>query len=274
MIKNISEIETSLGLPAGEFKKLYDDAEEKVIDLAPYEIVKKTDLQERMKNYANEEFKTKKDAILEIYNKEVFRDVFSMTIDKTMPAKELAALAKAKVLADAKITPDAKVAELQTDLEKMRANAAEWERKHGDLANATAAEKKQFQMESLIVAELPKAKTKIPVQDLQALFILNHKPSYNDAGIMVFHNEKGEVIKNPATLNPATLKEVMIEFQTPYIDGAAGGTGGVDNPGAAKEGSFDAFIKEMEAKGIKMGSSEFTKEQVSRLRSKPPTLKM
>ena len=272
MIKNIAAIETSLGMESGSFKTLYEAPEEKEIDLTPYEIVKKADLETRMKNYSNEEFTKKKGAILEIYNKEVFRDVFGMTIDKTTDAKELAALAKAKILADAKITPDAKVTELQTDLEKMRANAAEWEKKHGDLANATAAEKKQFQIESTIVSEMPSVKTKIPVQDMKALFQMKYKPAYNDAGILVFHNDKGEVLKNQATLNPLTIKEVMAEFQTPYIEAASGGSGGGDNPAQGKEGSYDAFAKEMETKGIKVGSKDFTDEMRKRIAAK--TLKM
>ncbi len=272
MIKNLDQIEASLGLPAGEFKKLYDAPEEKDIDLTQVEIVKKTDLETRMKNFANDDFKTKKDAILEIYNKEVFRDVFGMTIDKTKAAKELAALAKQKILDDAKITPDAKVTELQNDLETMRKNAADWEKKHGDLANATAAEKKQFLMQSQILSEMPKVKTKIPVQDLQVLFELKYKPAYNDAGTLVFHNDKGEVIKNPSTLNPSTLKEVMGEFQTPYIEAAQGGTGGKDNPDQAKEGGYEAFEKEMEGKGVKVGSKDFNDEMRKRIAAK--TLKM
>ena len=247
MIENIGEIETALGLPAGDFKKLYEDAEAKKIDLTPFEIVKKTDLETRINNIKSETSTSALEIAIKNARTKYALDFTGKNIDNFAEA-----LTK-KAIADAKIEPNTKVAELQTDLDKMRANAAEWEKKHGDLASATAAEKKQFQIESMVVAELPKVKTKIPIQDLKALFELKYKPAYNDAGVIVFHNDKGEVIKNTATLNTASLKEVMAEFQTPYIEAATGGSGGDDAPGQGKEGTFEAFQKEMEAAGTKTG---------------------
>ena len=272
MIKNISEIESSLGLPAGEFKKMYEDKAEREIPLTDFEIVKKADLQDRMKNYANDEFKKKKDSILEIYNKEVFRDVFGMEIDKTEDSKSLAAKAREKILLDAKIEPSKKVQELESDLNKLRENSKGWETKHNELVSQMAKEKQQYQIEGTVSNALPKVKTKIPLQDMKVLFELKYKPALNESGQIVFHNDKGEVLKNASTLNPKTIDEVMAEFQTPYIETASGGSGGSDNPGQVKEGGYDAFAKEMESKGISVGSQAFNVEMRSRIAAK--TLKM
>ena len=271
MIENISEIEQQLGLPEGEFKKLYDSKDKAKIDLSAVEIVKKADLETRMTNYANEVFEKKKSAVLEIYNKTVFRDGFGLTIDKTADPKELAVLAKERILADAKITPDSKVQELQSDLEKLRKNSSEWETKHNELLATIATEKKQSQVNNTIVSALPE-KTKIPKEDLKLLFESKYKPVLSDDGKVLFHNEKGEVLKNPQTLNPMTIKEVMAEFQVPYVEGATGGSGGGDNPGAAKGGSYEAFEKEMAVKGFTPMSKEFIDEMKTRIANK--TLKM
>ena len=265
MIENIAEIETALGIPAGQFKTMYEDAEAKNVDLTPFEIVKKTDLATRIDNIKAET----RTAAVEIAVKEARTkhalDFTGKTMDNLFEAF------KTKVIADAKIEPNKKVVELEADLTKMRTNASDWEKKYGDLSTSTAAEKRQFQIESTISSKMPKVKTKIPVQDMSIIFKAKYKPVMDEHGTILFHNEKGEVIKNTSTLSPSTIDEIMTEFQTIYIEKPDGGDGGGDGSGAGKPGSYEAFKKEMASKEIVEGSQKFSEEMKIRIKNKTLT---
>lgn len=272
MIKNLDAILAPIGISADDFKKQYEDTAEHEINVSEVEILKKTDLDTRMKNYANDEFTKKKSSILEIYNKEVFRDTFGMTIDKTEDAKSLAAKAKDKILADAKIAPNEKITELEKDKQTLVQQNQGWEKKFNELQSSAAQRERDGQLNNLIVQALPKVKTKIPLTDMALLFSNKFKPKMDENGLVTFHNEKGEVIKNATTLNPQSMDEVMKEFQTNYIETPEGGGGGGDGVKPPVAGSYDAFVKEMGTKGWVEGQKEFVDEMKLRIANKTLTI--
>jgi hypothetical protein len=78
-------------------------------------------------------------------------------------------------------------------------------------------------------------------------------------------------MKNPSTMSPLTIGEIMTEFQTSYIEKPDGGDGGGDGNGAGKPGSYEAFVKEMTGKNILEGSSAFAEEMTLRIKNKTLT---
>lgn len=270
MIKNIATIETALGLKPGEFDIFYKAPEEKEIDLTNIAIVPKSDYEVMSKADFAARLENQKTSAQEIMIKEA-RTKFNLdftgkTIDKFAEAL------KKKAIEEAGVTPDKKVLELTKDLETVRGNLTEYENKYKNLETTVKQKETAFTIDSTINAALPKVKTKIPVQDLGVLFKTKYKPAVNDSGALVFHNDKGEVLKNTTTMNPLSVSEVMNDFQTPYIETPAGGDGGGDNHGQAKPGTYDAFVKEMEKENKLEGTQGFVNEMKKRMADK--TLKM
>lgn len=262
MIKNLDTIAAALGTTAEDFKKMYDDKEEKEIDISGLEIVKKDDLATRIAN----ERKAAATASIEVTIKEARTkyglDFTGKNIDSFAEAF------KAKTLEEAKIAPDKKVAEVQKDFEAMKGN---FEKVSGELAQVkqTFQEKENnFKIESTILGKLPKTNTIIPTEEIALIFKSKFNPKLDDKGSIVFHDSNGEVLKNKTTLSPLTMDEIVTEFQTPYIKPATGGGGGVDTPGQAKAGSFEAFNEEMEKAGNSTGSTKYNEEMKKRLADK------
>lgn len=262
MIKNLKEILEPLGMKEEDFKAQYEATEEHEIPVKDYVIEKKADQEAKIENIK----KIERTAAVEIAVKEARTklnlDFTGKTIDNLVDA-----FGK-KVLADAKIAPDAKVVELTGDLEKLRTANKTWEDKYTGLENTFKQKEKESTVNSTVLTSMPKVKTKIPVADMAIIFNTKYKPLLNDEGKLVFHNEKGEVLKNEKTLNPKTIDEVMLEFQDPYIEKVPGGGGGGDGTGQAKPGTIEAFNKEMEAKGIKIGTTAYNDEMKSAIAAK------
>lgn len=262
MIKNLDEVLGPLGIKAEDFKKQYEAPEEHEIPVKDYVIEKKADQEAKIENIK----KVERVAAVEIAVKDARTklglDFTGKTIDNLVDA-----FGK-KVLADAKIEPDKKVAELTGDLEKLRTANKDWETKYTGLESTFKQKEKESAVNTAVLSSMPKVKTKIPVADMAIIFNTRFKPALNDEGKIVFHNEKGEVLKNTKTLNPQTIDEVMLEFQTPFIDGPPGGGGGGDGTGQAKPGTMEAFTKEMEAKGIKIGTTAFNDEMKAAIKAK------
>jgi len=269
MIKNLAEIETSLGLKEGEFKLLYEDKEEKEIPLTDYSIVKKADheiftkadYETRIENIK----KVEKTAAVEIAVKDARTKLGLDFTGKTMD--NLVEAYGKKVLAEAKIEPDKKVIALQQDMDKLRLNLTEKEQAVTALQAERENEKRQANVEGTIMRHLPKAKTKISVEDLAIIFKSKYRPSLNEDGKLVLHDDKGAELKNDKTLALKTIDEVMLEFQTNYIEGPAGGGGGGDGTGGGKPGTMEAFNTEMQKGGIAIMSAKYQEEMKARIKA-------
>lgn len=273
MIKNLPEIETALGLKAGELKTFMDATEEKVVDIsglaivpkADFEVIKKSDFTMRLDNAKT----AANDTLIKDAKTKYSLDFPGKTMD------DFAVALKKKAVEEAGINPDKKVADLEKDLSTVRGNLTAAEDKYKQLETTVKQKDTVFKIESTINSHLPKVKTKIPVQDMGVLFKTKFAPAVSEdhGGAIVFHNDKGEILKNPTTMSPKSIEEVMADFQTPYIDTPEGGGGGKDNPkGNAGPGTYDGFVKEMSEKKIEEGTTAFVDEMSARIKAKTLTV--
>ncbi len=264
MIKNISEIETALGLKPGELQEAFAGTEEKVIDITGLEIVKKEDYTARISNLKSEAA----NAAVEMAIKKARTDSGLEFQGKTM--ENLLGAYKNKVLAEANLNPDKRVVELEKDFGLMRTNYENANKQLADIKTEFQQKENARNIDALVVSKLSEKlpNPKIPMQDVVTIFKTKNKIQVNENGGIVFVDDKGEVMKNPSTLNPITIDEVLPDFVTPYASLPEGGGGGGDNPTQSKKGTFQAFMEEMDKAGIKENTAKFNEEMNSRLKNK------
>lgn len=260
MIKNISEIETALGLKAGTLDTAIKSTTEDVIDISGLEIMKKTDFESFKTNLKENSRTAAIEESVKEYRTKLGLDFQGKTLDKLVDAY------KEKIIKDANLNPDKRVSELEKDLGIMKNN---YETTNEKLTKVESEYKQKENLRTIrdaVVAEIP-ANTIIPKEDVLNIFFSKNKIELVDTGGIIF--KKGdEVLKNPTTLNPLSIKEVMTEFITPYVKPPEGGGGGKDNPGLAKPGSFAAFSEEMVKAGNPEGSTKFNEEMSKRIKEK------
>lgn len=252
MIKNIDQLEKAIGLNQGDFKAMLESPEEKEIPLSDLEIVKKSDLTQRIQNISNGNYeKTIKEYARGIGIEKSVRDIDSFASEY-----------KNKLMSEIKVEPDKKVSELQNDLESLRKNLAAKEEEVLKLHTTFKKEKEYQIVERTLMSVIPE-KTNIPREDVFKLASLPNKiyDSYevNENGALIF-KKGGEVLKNSNTLNPLTVNEVMPSFLSPYIKQAEGGGGGTDNVKQIKSGTLEDFNKEMLDKGVNPYSAVWQQE--------------
>jgi hypothetical protein len=218
-------------------------------------------------NLDKEAYSRGKAAGLEMPLKEA-RDKHGLTFEgKTLD--NFAEALKAKVLAESKIEPSKQISELTSDKEKLQAIAKEWESKHNTLLTTFEGEKKNGRIERELLSMLPKDGLSIPNEDL--LLILKSRNEFDLDGQNIVIKKGGELVRNPNTLNPVSLEELLPELIKPYIVTRKGGMGEVYDA-ADKAGTIEGFMKEMQTKGIAENSSTFNSELAKRM--KDGTLKI
>lgn len=264
MIKNISEIESALGLKSGELQQAFTDSEEKVIDISGFEIVKKDDYTTRISNIRSEAA----NAAVEMAIKKARNDSGLEFQGKTM--ENLLGAYKNKVLAEANLNPDKRVTELEKDLGLMRTNYETATKQLEEVKTEFKQKENARNIDSLVVSKLSEKlpNPKIPMQDVVTIFKTKNKIQVNENGGIVFVDDKGEVRKNPSTLNPITIDEVLPDFVTPYASLPEGGGGGGDSPTQSKKGTFQSFLEEMDKAGIKENTTKFNEEMNNRIKNK------
>lgn len=264
MIKNISEIESALGLKSGELQQAFTDSEEKVIDISGLEIVKKDDYTTRISNIRSEAA----NAAVEMAIKKARNDSGLEFQGKTM--ENLLGAYKNKVLAEANLNPDKRVTELEKDLGLMRTNYETAAKQLEEVKTEFKQKENARNIDSLVVSKLSEKlpNPKIPMQDVVTIFKTKNKIQVNENGGIVFVDDKGEIKKNPSTLNPLTIDEVLPDFVTPYASLPEGGGGGGDSPTQSKKGTFQSFLEEMDKAGIKENTTKFNEEMNNRIKNK------
>lgn len=260
MIKNLSDLEKSLKLKEGTLKAAIESTEEVAVEIPKLRIYTEEEENARVENLKTE-FKT---AGVEIAIKQA-RDKHGLNFTGKYMDNLLDAF-KQKVVDDANINPDKRVADLMSDNEKLRKNLETKTAEHDQLQIAIKKERSQAEIDNSILANIPE-KTILPKNDLLTLFKSKYTIDPVEGGGMLF-KMNGETLKDPATLNPLTAKDVVSSFVTPYLEKPDGGRGGIDDPGKDKPGSLAAFTKEMETKNINEGSEEYNKELQKRIKEK------
>lgn len=255
-VENLNEIETSLGLEPGKLSEMITSEESHTIDLSERIILPKETYEERISNLKKEAAT----AAIEIAVKEQ-RNALGLEFQgKTI--ENLVNAIKVKVETDSKIEPEEKYKNLKSDFEKLQSNLVE---KENEFTTFKINIEKQNSL-----AEIKNEFTKyVPDNTLvskSTIFVEAKEKGFSfekEDGRVVIKDAMGNVIKNDSTLSPVSVKEWVTEFVTPYLPAATGGSGKKDEPGGAKTGSLEAFMKEAEKQG--WNASQQNEEMAKRI---------
>jgi len=273
-IKNLLSILTqTTKLPEADIKAAIENTEE--VELTVPKLVVRTEADEAsLQESIKLEKKASWDGAVETTEKRLVQaelDAIGLPTALEQKGKTLANLRdiyKSHFVKEAGIAPDKRVKELESDLEKMRGNYSTLEGQFNEFKTKAAQEAEVRQLDSMIAASLPeKTEFVIPMTDLM-LIVKNRQRFKMDNGIAVGLDQAGEVIKNTTDLKPKAVTEIVHELVKPYIKPVTGGSGKADEKGGGATGSYEAFVKEMEARNITEGSVEFNAEAKRRLEAK------
>lgn len=182
---------------------------------------------------------------------------------------------KTKVLADAKVEPNKRILELEGDLEKVRANYTTLETGFNTFKSETTEKETRSKKDTYLLGVIPdqglKVSKNITLTALKA-----------EGGVDITYTEEGkaavtvfgEVQKNPTDLTPVDPKVFIGEKikALGLVTEKGNGRGAGDEDGDDKVGGYDAFEKEMKAKGVDSGSMEFNEEMNKRIADKTLTI--
>lgn len=167
---------------------------------------------------------------------------------------------------------DARVKSLEKDILAIQETANSYKSRIDVLESEKESIKNETKIHSTILGAIPDQSTlSIDAKDLMTLYKAQSSLAIED-GKVVVKNEAGE-IKKDDLLNPISPESDIKEFAQKYAKAPTGGrpSEGSD-PGGLTPGSWEAFVKEMEDNGTKVGSEEFHKIRMER--QKNGTLKM
>jgi len=176
-----------------------------------------------------------------------------------------------KGLADAKIEPNKKVEEHTKDLETLKGTIKTVQQEKEQILNEHKGFKKSTIINSTLSSVIPD-NIVLPKSDMMVLLGNKLKVDVDDNGNLFGIGIDGQPLKNPTTLEPLPIKDVVTSFfndNPHYLKTAQGGAGGSDsgnNGGSAN--SYDRFVKEMADKGHGEGSEAFNKELTVRMANK------
>lgn len=258
--KNMTEIESFLGLEEGTFQAAIESDDSKTIELPKgklidpetHEIFTKEDFTKRIENVKSEA----KTAGIEIAVKEARNslglDFQGKTVDNLLEAHS------AKVLADAKIEPEKKVQELTDDLAKLKTlNQSLTEERDGLVLSNQQADSRRT-IESSILSHLEGTYT-LPKERMLTIFNAEHEVVKEGDSFIV--KKGGETLKNDQTRDPLPLKDVVSTFSEDFLKKAEGGAAGGDTTGGGKS-NLDSFIARQEKEGNTVGSEAFQKNMM------------
>jgi hypothetical protein len=272
-IKNLNEIEKSLGLSEGTLKGAIENEAEVEVDIAGVVIHKKEEFDNLVVRTKDEdqqrmgvEYGKGKTAGEEMLMKKVREDE---GLDEGLgkdPNAIIGAI-KSKALADAKVNPDERVSELE------KANGLLVKEKE-TLATQLATKESEFKNQLFardqkdgVRRDIGDVKTLLPKNRLADIFFLDHEVKLGEDGKERFIKKAtGEVIDNPTTHAPEVRANVVKNWMTENKFFVVDGGGGGGDEGAAGEGTMAAFKAEMKEKGIGEGSLQYSEELNKRVK--------
>lgn len=259
MIENIKAIEALLQLPEGTLQSAIATPDNVTVELPELEVFRKEDYSARIENLKGTFQKQGQDFLIKEAKEKLGLEFEGKGFDKFTDAFQK------KVLADAKLDPDEKSKALLADLDKLRANLAE---KDNAIASIEASYKRKETDRFVNDTLLSKIniETAIPKEDV--LLILKSKFGVDVENDQIVFKNGSDVLKNATTLNPLTVDEVFATFLPAYAKQVTGGSGSGDDIGKVKQGSLEAFQKEMNQKGVTVGSTAFNSEMQKRIAEK------
>jgi hypothetical protein len=176
-------------------------------------------------------------------------------------------------LAEAKIEPVKQITELQHDKEVLQGQVTDWQTKYTGLENTYQQKDQEALKFNSLVSALPNDGLILPKDRVAK----NIKFDLEEKGYKVevengktVIKQNGEIVKD-SLMNPIALDKFLPDFIKPYISKPSGGAGGGDNNNITP-GSLDAFNKEMETSGNKVGSVKYNEEMSKRIKDKTLTI--
>lgn len=166
-----------------------------------------------------------------------------------------------KTLEDAKIEPEEKLKNALKDVDTLKATVQTLTTEKEQAVKGFESFKNDLTIKSVLSKSLPE-NLAFPQDDM--ILILKNKMSFDtdESGNVVVKNNLGEVIKNPTTLEPKPVDEVITSFfdeNKAYLKGVEGGAGGSDSKSSGTKISLNKFIEEQQSKGVAPNSEVFNK---------------
>jgi len=176
----------------------------------------------------------------------------------------------ASKLEEAKIEPNKKVDELNKDLETLKGTIKTVQQEKEQVLNEYTTFKKSNIINTTLSSVIPD-NIVLPKSDMMVLLGNKLKVDVDESGNLFGVGNDGQPLKNPTTLEPLPIKDVVASFfnENPhYLKKAEGGAGGSDSGAGGTATSYDRFVKEMNDKGHGEGSEAFNSELTKRMADK------
>jgi hypothetical protein len=247
-VENIEQIEQSFGLEKGKLAEMMASEETHKIDIDNFVIKPKSDYDALINNLKKESGTAAVEIAIKNARNELGLDFQGKTMENLLKAYG------EKVETDAKIDPNKKYDSLKTDFEKLQGNLTEWQSKYTNLESTYKQKEQQATINNTLLKEIPD-NTILGKEDILAILKARYQFNIGEDGFEIVKD--GQVQKNQANMNLLSPGEFMKDFITPYLKPIEGGAAGKDSTGTGKETSLELFDKQMEAKGINVGSEQY-----------------
>lgn len=259
MITNIAEIETSLGLEAGQLTEMITSDEEKELDLSAVVILPKTTYDTRIDNIKKETSTTTKEILIKGFRKELELEFEGKNEDAFLTAMR-GKLEKVKE--EAVTDPEKRYTDLKSDFEKLQGNLTKAEQRAQELENGFKAKETENEIKSEFFKHIPDnvivSKNTIMTEAKEKGFSF-----VIEDGKKVVKDSSGTILKDEKTLSPLSYKEFAETFVTPYLPKVDGGSGKGNETDPPKAGSYEAFMKESEKNN--WNATEMNEEMAKRI---------
>lgn len=261
MIKNLADIEKSLGLADGTLDKAIKSENEENITIPEFTKFTAEELQTR-ENTLKLDFEAKgREELLKKFKEDEGLD-FEGRKD---PSKFLEAY-KNKITSELNIEPNKIIEGLKSDLTAVRTNLAKSEEDFAGFKKTVDSDKIQGQLTSLfskgIIGETHVSHSAIMAESRSRGYSFEQQDGVN----VVLKD--GNVLKDDKTLAPIDISEFSLGFSNEFLKNPTGGKGGGDNTGGNSNTSWESFAKRMEAQDIKPNSVEWNEASKSAIKDK------
>lgn len=270
-IKNLDKIAAHLGVDKDEFINMIQSEDEHEIQIPERTVKFDPDAfaEDEGFNTWKENYKRENhNAMREIMVKEAKRDLGKKyeNLDNNpynFEGKDLNKLLEVhaqETLRSAKIEPEKKVAELQKDLETFRNKVQEYESQIQTINQEKENIKFEFSLKDRLSSTLKNISGEkiIPEDEIIDLYRMKRDIKSGENGFNIVDKSTNEIKKN-SMLEPISLESDFEEFvASRYVKKPDGGRGEGNTGGVAKN-TIEAFDKQMQSEGKKIGGEEYNK---------------
>jgi hypothetical protein len=268
----IVEVEKDLvsqGIETGEVKI---DSDKLVVKNDDTIVYQKEEFETYTTNLKNQEYKNGKTAGEEMAFK-AMKNASGYEIEGYKDADTFVSTLKAKVIEETGKEPTEQLAKKDADIATLQGTINEIKTEFETFKTGVTEKETRGKKDSTLASFIPTEGLKID-SDI-TLMALKSKAgidvSFDEAGKTLI-TKNGEVVKDAKTLQPVDPK-TFIESTLTSLDLIAkptGGTGAGNATGDGKGGSYEAFVKEMDAKGSEyaQGTQNFALEMNKRIGDK------